>query len=103
MTSGIQLYPPADRTYAPLPLQAPRSTTPHPATVMSTAGRPLGLVEHCPGRAPGHTCYQLHLPGYPTCPGRARVDPQLPTYLTGSTLISKRSRFLAPLVERVLT
>ena len=68
MTSGIRLYPPADRTYAPLPLQAPRATTPHPATVTSTEGRPLGARRALPRGAPGHTCYQLHLPGYPTCP-----------------------------------
>ena len=68
MTSGIRLYPPADRTYTPPPLQAPRATTQHAATITSNTGRPLGFVEHCPGRAPCHTCYQLHLPGYPTYP-----------------------------------
>ena len=36
--------------------------------------RPHVAVEHCGGRQPGHTCYSLYLPGFPTCPvGHAMV------------------------------
>ena len=36
--------------------------------------RPHVAIEHCVGRQPGHTCYSLYLPGFPTCPvGHAMV------------------------------
>lgn len=73
MTSGIRTYPPTDRTDGPAALRAADSGL--VAGTTGTVSRPLGVVvAHCIGRAPGHRCYRLSLPGFSSCPlGHALV------------------------------
>lgn len=79
MNSGIRPYPPADRIDVPDPLQA-TSTSASSRKSFDSVRRPLGVVELCPGRQPGKTCYRLRLPGFPVCPlGHALVPYTSPT------------------------
>lgn len=69
---------PLNRTGDLIPLQASRSA-PHAKLSAACIGALWGrmLVDHCPGRLPGHTCSGITIPGYPTCPvGHSQVATQ---------------------------
>jgi len=76
MSLGAQIHPITNRTAAPFSLQADSSeSVPHVPISMSEGVRPLSVVAHCAGRAPGHRCYSIDLPGFSTCPAGHSLVP----------------------------
>ncbi len=76
MSLGAQIHPPTNPTVAPFSLQAESSeSVPYVPISMNAGGRPLGVVAHCAGRAPGCRCYSIVLPGFATCPAGHSLVP----------------------------